>query len=95
MSPSLTFHILSVINCPFYFVVLLLIHVFVIEFTEQYKWFGLSSKVHSCLFLVCATDVYCYFTFRPSSIKSSTVICYNINKLTYMYLLSFANSVCN
>jgi len=93
MSPSSTFHILSVINCPFYFVVLLLIRVFVIEFIEQYKWFDLSSNVHSCLFLVCATDEYCYFMFRLSSMKSSIVLCYNINKLTY--LLSFANSVCS
>jgi len=33
----------------------------VIEFIKQCKWFGLSSTVHSCLFLVCAADVYFLF----------------------------------
>jgi len=76
------FHILSVINCSFYFVVLLsLIRVFVIVFIEQYQWFGFFSTVHSCLFLMCATD-------RPSSMNSSIVLCYNINKLTYLGLLA-------
>jgi len=36
------------------------IRVFVMKFIEQHKWFGLSSTVHSCLFLVSATDVYFY-----------------------------------
>ena len=35
---------LSVINCSFYFVMLLYL-ICVIEFTEQYKWFGLFSTV--------------------------------------------------
>ena len=44
---------------PFYFVALLsLIHVFVIELIDQYKWFGLFSTVHSCFFLMCATNIY-------------------------------------
>jgi len=50
---------LSVINCSFHFVVLLsLVRLFVVEFIERYKWFGLFSTVHSCLFLRCATDIY-------------------------------------
>jgi len=28
------------------------------EFTEQYKWSGLFSAVCSCLFLMCATDIF-------------------------------------
>ena len=51
----------------------------VIEFIEQYKWFGLSSTVSSCLFLTCATAVaYIFilrFMSRPSSVKSSIVLC--------------------
>jgi len=45
----------------------------------------LSSIVHRCLFLMCATDVLC-FMFRRSSMKSSIVLCYNINKLTYLLI---------
>jgi len=45
-------YIRSVINCSFYFVVLLfLIRVFIVEFLQQYKWFGLYSTVHSCLYI--------------------------------------------
>jgi len=44
-------------------VLLSLIRVFVIEFIDQYNWFGLSSTVHSCLFLMCATDEYFYLMF--------------------------------
>ena len=33
------------------------------EFIEQCKWFGLSSAVYSCLFLMCATDIYFYLMF--------------------------------
>ena len=55
---------MSAINCSFYFVVLLsLTHVFVTEFIEQYKLFGLSSTSHSCLFLMCASGVYLYLLF--------------------------------
>jgi len=57
------------VNCPFYLVILLsLIRVFVIEFIEQFKLFGLSSTVHSCLFLICVLVMYIFilrFTFRP------------------------------
>ena len=59
--------------------------VFLVEFIEhlnmQYKWFGLSSAVHSCLFLICATDIMfiLYFMSRSISMKSSIVLCYNIN----------------
>jgi len=28
------------------------------EFIEQCKWFGLFSAVYSCLFLMCATDIF-------------------------------------
>jgi len=31
-----------------------------IAFIEQYKWFGLPFTVNTCLFLMCATDVYFY-----------------------------------
>jgi len=57
---------LSVNNRSFYFVVLLpLIRVFVMEFIEQYKWFGLFSTVPSCLVPMCATDIglCCYLVF--------------------------------
>ena len=57
---------LSVNNRSFYFVVLLpLKRVFVMEFIEQYKWFGLFSTLHSCLVPMCATDIglYCYLVF--------------------------------
>ena len=62
MFPSFIF-ILPDINCSLYFVVLSpLIRVSVIEFNEQYKWFGLFSTVHSCLFLMCASYVcFCYY----------------------------------
>ena len=57
------------VNCPFYLVILLsLIRVFVVEFIEQFKLFGLSSTVHSCLFLICVLVMYIFilrFTFRP------------------------------
>jgi len=66
-------------------VVLLLILVFVIEFIEQYKWLGLSSTVHSCLFIVCAADVYFYFMFMSSSMKSGIVYAtILINLLVYL-----------
>ena len=46
------FCIRSVINCSFYFMVLLfLIRVFIVEFFQQYKWFGFYSTVHSCLYI--------------------------------------------
>ena len=65
-----------------------LICVFVVEFIGQYKWFGVFSTVRSCSFLMCVTDVYLliYFIFmsRPSSMKVSIVLCYNMNKLTYL-----------
>ena len=59
------FHILSVINCSFYFVALVsLIHVFVTEVIEQCKLFGLSSTVHSCLFLMCANGTQFYLKMQ-------------------------------
>ena len=45
----------------------------------------MSSTAHSCLFLMCATGVHFYLMFMPSSVKSSIVLCYNINKLTYTH----------
>jgi len=30
---------------------------------EQHHWFGFSSIVHSCLFLMCATDVHFIILF--------------------------------
>jgi len=61
----------------------------IIEFTGQYKWHGLFSAVHSCSFLVCTTDIYIYFysMFYVSAklpIKSSIVLRYSMNKLTYL-----------
>jgi len=57
------------VNCPFYLVILLsLIRVFVVEFIEQFMLFGLSSTVHSCLFLIRVLVMYIFilrFTFRP------------------------------
>jgi len=63
---------------------------FVMEFIERYKWFGWSSTVHSCLFFLCVLLMYIFvlcLMFRPSSVKSSIVLCYNINfnnLLTYL-----------
>jgi len=57
-----------------------------VEFIEQYKWSGLSSTVPSCVFL-CVLLMYIFilcFMARPSSVKSRIVLCYNINKLTYL-----------
>ena len=34
---------------------------------------------------MCATGVHFYLMFMPSSMKSSIVLCYNINKLTYTH----------
>ena len=41
------------------------------EFIEQCKWFGLSSAVYSCLFLMCATDIHTYI-YTVSQKKQDT-----------------------
>ena len=68
------------------FVVLLsLIRVFVIEFIEHgLVCLPLCIVVYISYMCCCIYVSMLCFMFRPSSIKSSIVLCYNINKLTFL-----------
>ena len=79
---------------------MLLIRVFVIEFIEQYKWFGLSCTVHS--WLVSCVCYWCIFLFYVLclglalwnlALFYATIL---INLLTYLFthLLTYLLSCC-
>jgi len=60
------------------------------EFIEQYKWSGLFSAVYSCLFLMCATDIFVsYVLCLGLAVRNLALfLCYNISKLTYLLIYS-------
>ena len=63
-----------------------LIRVFVIEFIEQYTWFGLSSTVHIVVCSLCVLLVYIFSYVLCSALYNlaqfyATVL---INSLTYL-----------